>query len=51
MTQIPLEPERHEHSVGYDRDVPDVDMLDPDYDAEETDEADEVLEDEEATDE
>jgi hypothetical protein len=48
MSQLPLEPERHEHTEGYDTDVPDVDQLEPDFDAEETDEADEVVEDEDA---
>lgn len=46
MSQLPLEPEPHEHTERYD-DVPGVDELEPDFDAEETDEVDEVVEDEE----
>lgn len=47
MSQLPLEPEPHEHAEGYD-DIPGVDDLEPDYDADETDEVDEVVEDEDA---
>jgi hypothetical protein len=47
MSQTPLEPEPHEHTERYD-DVPGVDDLEPDFDADETDEVDEVVEDEDA---
>lgn len=43
MSEKPVEPEPHEHTERYD-DIPDVDQLEPDYDAEETDEVDEVVE-------
>lgn len=42
-------PEEREHRF-YDDDVPDVDDLEPDYEAEETDEADELVMDENHTD-
>lgn len=45
MSQTPQE---HEHG-SYDDDVPDVDELEPDFDAEETDEAEELVMDEDPT--
>lgn len=48
MSETPAEPEPVEHEHGeYDTDVEGVDQLEPDFDAEETDEVDEdVVEDE-----